>query len=117
MVTSRAPTISAYLQTLPPDRRAVLAQIRKTIKATVPGARESMEYGMPVLRKRGWACAFNAQKRYFSLYINDFGVVKRLASNRKGLDCGRSCIRFTRAENMPPALVAKLVRESYKRTA
>ena len=117
MVTSKAPTISAYLKTLPADKRAVLQQIRKTIKATVPTAKESMEYGMPVFRSGGWGCAFNAQVRYFSLYINDYAVVKRLASKRKGLDCGRSCVRFTRAENMPPELVERLVRESYKKTA
>ena len=116
MVTSKAPTVAAFLEGLPPDGRKVLAAVRKAIRAAAPGAAESMDWGMPTYKEGGWYCAFNLQKQYFALYINDHAVVTKHTKGRPGLDAGKSCIRFTKAESMPPALVAKLVKESHAAT-
>jgi len=47
MVSSTASTVSEYLASLPPERRAVIAAVRKLIRGSLPkGYREAMNFGM-----------------------------------------------------------------------
>ena len=47
MASSRATTVAAYLDELPPERRAVLAPVLEVMRTHMPcGYRESMSYGM-----------------------------------------------------------------------
>jgi len=69
-----------------------------------------MDYGMPCWKLgEEMLCALNAQKNYFAFYIGS-SVHAACAELLKGLDCGKSCIRFKRAEQLPPTSVTKLVK-------
>ena len=47
MVQSNAKTVAEYLKSLPPERRKVMAAVRKVIRANLPpGYVEMMGYGM-----------------------------------------------------------------------
>jgi hypothetical protein len=47
MASSKAPTVKAYLDELPADRRAAIEAVRKVILANIdPQIREGMQYGM-----------------------------------------------------------------------
>jgi len=47
MVSSRALTVKEYLASLPADRRAAIAAVRKVVRAHLPsGFEETMQYGM-----------------------------------------------------------------------
>jgi uncharacterized protein YdhG (YjbR/CyaY superfamily) len=60
-----------------------------------------MEYGMPTYRAGAdMLCAFNRQKQYFALYV-DPEVLAQHRKALKGLDCGKSCIRFRTADALP----------------
>ena len=55
-------TVKEYLRNLDPDRRKALEEIRKWIKAAVPGVQETMRYGMPTYETSNVVCAMASQK-------------------------------------------------------
>ncbi|BET67839.1 iron chaperone [Opitutales bacterium ASA1] len=106
---STAPTIAAYLASLPDHAHAVLEPIDALIRRMLPSATGSMKYGMPTFELgKDRYLAYNAQKNYFSLYV-DPTVVARHKSLLKGLDVGKSCIRFRRADQLPLETVEVLL--------
>jgi uncharacterized protein YdhG (YjbR/CyaY superfamily) len=108
-VQSTAPTIAAYLASLPDDARAVLEPIDALIRHTLPSATGSMKYGMPTFQLgEDRFLAYNAQKNYFSLYV-DPTIVARHKALLKGVDVGKSCIRFRRADQLPLKTVEVLL--------
>ena len=109
-MTSRAETVDGFLAALPEDRRAVLAPLRDAVRKAAPSAVETMDHGMPCWKLGDqMLCALNAQKHHFAFYI-DASAHEACAGLLEGLDRGKSCIRFQRAEQLPAATVAELVK-------
>ncbi len=122
MVSSKAASVTGYLAELPPERRKVLAAMRRLIRAHIPeGYKESMQFGMigygiPLSRYpntyNGQPLAYvalAAQKNNYTLYLMgpylDPRLDKRLrevflAAGKK-LDMGKSCLHFKRLEDLP----------------
>jgi len=121
MVSSTASTVSEYLASLPPERRAVIAAVRKLIRRNLPkGYREAMSFGMityeiPLTRYpetyNGQPLAYvalAAQKNKYSLYLTcacmDEARATRLrdahARAGKKLDMGKSCVRFRSLDDL-----------------
>jgi uncharacterized protein YdhG (YjbR/CyaY superfamily) len=48
-----AGTVDEYMAALPDDRRAVLEELRQTIRAAAPGAKETIAYRMPAFTSHG----------------------------------------------------------------
>ena len=59
---------------------------------------------MPTYEINGRMLALNAQKNYFSFYADPV-LVKKYRDELKGLDVGKSCIRFRK---LTPSLLATL---------
>jgi hypothetical protein len=131
MVSSKAQTPDAYIAELPPERAAVVSHVRALVNANLPsGYEEGMAWGMI-----GWLvppsrcpetyngqplvyAGLAAQKKYFSLYLNGvYASPERMealrsayaAAGRK-LDMGKSCLRFTRLEDLAEDAVAEALR-------
>lgn len=130
MVQSIAPTVSQYLASLPPDRRAVMAKVRAAVKRAMPqGYKESMGYGMimwsvprsvlPDTYNGHPLCyvALAAQKRHFALYLMAcYGDERLMAELRSGykanglkLDMGKSCLRFTSLDGIALDVVSTII--------
>ena len=130
MVRSKATTVAQYLEELPPERRAVVSAVRKTILANLPeGYAESMNWGMisyevPLERypdtyngqPLGYL-ALAAQKRHYSLYMTAvYQDPEQEAKLREGfkkagkkLDMGKSCVRFRKLDDIPLDVVGDLI--------
>jgi hypothetical protein len=130
MVQSAATTVAQYLKELPPERRKVVAAVRKLVNANLPkGYREGMQYGMigwyiplsryPVTYNKqplGYI-ALAAQKRHYAIYL--MGVYAGTQSEKrlraayktagKKLDLGKCCLRFTSLDDLVPEAVAEAV--------
>lgn len=130
MVSSSAKTVEAYLAELPPERRAVIAEMRALVNAHLsPGYAEAMNWGMiswevPLSRypdtynKQPLSyVALAAQKNNYALYLmcayQESDQARRLrdaaAAEGKRLDMGKSCLRFKRIAQLPLAAVAEVV--------
>jgi Domain of unknown function (DU1801) len=130
MVQSNAKSVKDYLDELPPARRAVVAKVREIVRKNLPaGFEEAMAFGMI-----GWQvplarypetyngqpllyAALAAQKNAYSLYLmgcymdppTRAALIAASASAGKGLDMGKSCIRFRELDELPIAALGKAV--------
>jgi uncharacterized protein YdhG (YjbR/CyaY superfamily) len=110
---SKASTIPQYISGLSPETRPVIETLDKMVRTVAPKGAGSMKYGMPTYELASRTIAFNAQKNYFSLYA-DPEIVKRHRSELKGLDVGKSCIRFRKIEDVSLDTLRKIISESAK---
>lgn len=130
MVSSKARTVAEYLAELPPERRAVIAAVRKVVRKHLPkGYVETMNWGMicyeiPLKRypdtynKQPLAyAALAAQKNNYALYLTgSYGDTARrkaleaaFKAAGKKLDAGKSCIRFKKLEDLPLEAIGEAI--------
>ncbi len=105
---SKATTIVEYVKSLSEEQRIVIELIDSIVRAVHPSMTGSMKFGMPTYEFGGRMFAFNAQKNYFSIYA-DPELVKRYKADLKGLDVGKSCIRFASSAAMPEKVIRRIV--------
>lgn len=105
---SKAATISEYISGLGTRERTVIETLDKLVRAAAPAAAGTMKYGMPTYELPSGFIALNSQKNYFSFYA-DPAVVKRYGTELRGLDVGKSCIRFRKIENVSLSTLRKIV--------
>ena len=110
-MTQRTAQVDAYLSHLSPDRRAALERIRTLIFDTLPDVEETMKYRMPTYELADVVCALASQKHYVSLYM-DTTLVAKHKQELKHLDCGKSCIRFKRFEDLPLDTIRRILEET-----
>jgi uncharacterized protein YdhG (YjbR/CyaY superfamily) len=82
--------VDEYLAALPADARAVLAQVRAAVLRGMPGATETIRYGMPaaMLGSR-YGLHFAAWKKHAALYpvpVFDGDLEAEVAPLRSGKD-------------------------------
>jgi uncharacterized protein YdhG (YjbR/CyaY superfamily) len=130
MAKSKATTVDQYLAELPAERKAVVAKVRDVVRRNLPkGYTETMNWGMisyevPLER---YPNTYNkqplsyvglaAQKNHYALYL--MGAYegseqhKKLADafKRAGkkLDMGKSCLRFTKLDDLPLDDIGRVV--------
>jgi uncharacterized protein YdhG (YjbR/CyaY superfamily) len=112
---SRSQTVAAYLREQPEDTREALGTIRQMIRDAAPGAKEAMGHGMAT-----WSAghrllfALARQRKYLALYVSDSPLVAKHRARLGAVDCGRSCIRFKRLEDLDLDGVGALLSEAAK---
>ncbi len=133
---SKAPTVDAYLASLPEDRRAALQAVRKVFLANLDrgpdgksGFTEAMQYGMigyavpHSIFPPGYHCdpkqplpyaGIASQKNHMSIYlmcIYGHGEAESQfrtawAKSGKKLDMGKACIRFKKLDDLALDVIA-----------
>lgn len=110
--------IDTYLQTLPDGRREAMTALRTWIHEALPEAKDVIEYGMPGAYQDALICSYKSQKNYMSLYMDVEIVEKHKAElDEAGLNCGKSCIRFRRLEQLPEQMIKTMLRETAEKQA
>ena len=130
MTPRTAPAVAAFLAMLPAARRREVDAVRAVVRRHLPaGYEEAMSRKLLVWQVpleaypdtyNGhplWYTALASQKNYLSLYLmNAYGnpvLAQRLrdgfAAAGKRLDMGKSCIRFTAAEDLALDVIGEVV--------
>jgi hypothetical protein len=126
---SKAPTVEAYLDSLPEDRRAALEAVRQVIlKNLDKDYQEGMQYGMigyfvpHTVYPAGYHCdpkqplpfaGLASQKNHMSLYVmSNYGdeeewFRQEWQKTGKKLDMGKCCVRFRKLEDVPLELIGR----------
>lgn len=129
-------TVKDYLEVIPEERKEAIHKLRDTILKNLPkGFEESFGYGMigyvvpHSLYPAGYHCdpkqplpfmGFASQKNFISFYHMGMYADPVLlqwfqdeyAKSVPGkLDMGKSCVRFKKIEQIPFALIGKLVKK------
>lgn len=130
MASSNAPSVRAYLEALPAERRKVVSAVRDVVRKHLPeGYVEKMSYGMigyeiplekyPDTYNGQPLCyaGLAAQKNHYSLYLmtgysNPKGaewIASEFKKRGKKLDMGKSCLRFRSIDDLPLDVVGEFV--------
>ena len=130
MASSKAASVSAYLEELPAERRAVVSAVRDVVVKNLPkGYQETMTSGMicyTVPRERYaetyngqplWYAALAAQKNYYVLYLMGAyanpkvgkSLASEFAKRGKKLDMGKSCVRFKKLDDLPLDVIGNVI--------
>ena len=127
---SDATTVKEYLDSLPEDRRAALSKVRTVIRKNLPkGVVERMNWGMITYEVplstypdtyNGQPLMFAAlasQKRHMAVYL--MGIYgsddlrdwfeEAYRATGKRMDVGKSCVRFTKLDDLPLDVVGEAV--------
>ncbi len=129
---SQATSVKAYLDSLPPDRRKALSEVRKVIRKNLPsGYQEAMNWGMISYEVPLKTCpdtyngkplmyaALASQKNHMAIYLTGcymsadarkrFEAAFKAAGKR--LDAGKSCVRFKKVEDLPLEVIGDAIAE------
>jgi hypothetical protein len=114
-----------YLKSLPPERRDAVQRVWQTVRENMPKG-YTEDVGPKFLTFKAdddWYVCLANQKNYISLYLMPVYVFpelkEKLDNSGKKLKCGKSCINFKQAEDLPLETIAEIVSahdaESYKK--
>jgi uncharacterized protein YdhG (YjbR/CyaY superfamily) len=104
-------TVDDYLATVPKDKRAALATLRRAIKAVVPQATEVISYGVPTFKHDGRGLvAYGVATAHCTFYLMSTGVLRAHAAELKDYELGKGSIQFSADKPLPATLVKKLVK-------
>lgn len=99
----------AYLSPLPPERKAVLAQLHRLILSLYPDAEITMQYRMPTYRAgEGWVAIAN-QKHYVSLYTCGACHIAEFRKKHPQIRTGKGCINFKPGDILPETEIKQVV--------
>jgi len=103
--------VDAFLAALPKDKRETLERLRKTLKAAVPEAEETITYGIPGFKYQGRPfVSYRASKDHCSFFVMSNITLKSFKDELKGYDTDTGTIRFPVRGTLPAGLVKKLVK-------
>lgn len=104
-------SVDEYIAAMPGDRQAPLERLRQTIKAAAPDATETIAYSMPAFRSHGgqFLVSYAAYKRHYSLFPASGAVMDALGEQLTPYLAGKGTIRFPADEDIPLALVTRVV--------
>jgi uncharacterized protein YdhG (YjbR/CyaY superfamily) len=104
------PSIEAYLAALDDSRKAALTRVVAAIRIGLPGAEESISYGIPTFRIGGHAVLYCAAfTAHYSIYPATAALVASLGDAlAPGAYNGKGTIRFPLEVPVPAALIARI---------
>lgn len=104
-------TPSEYIEALDNDwRREKLLELRSLIKLTAPKLQEGLSYKMLCYGDTSSnVFHLNAQKNYVSLYVGDLKKVDPTGEMLKGINTGKSCIRFKKSLSLEETKIEEFI--------
>jgi uncharacterized protein YdhG (YjbR/CyaY superfamily) len=129
---STANTPEEYMNSLPEERKSVMAELRQAIIQNLPNFAEVMSYGMlsyvvpHSIYPAGYHCdkkqplpflSIASQKNFVAVYhmgiyadqnLLNWFVEEYPKHSKTKLDMGKSCIRFKKMEQVPVRLIGEL---------
>lgn len=110
-VPAGSKSIDAYLATVPADKRPALERLRRIIRAAVPGAEETVSYGLAAFRlDRRVLVLLGATANHCAFYPGSGTAVRAFGPTLRGFSTSKGTIRFQPDRPLPAALVRRIVR-------
>jgi uncharacterized protein YdhG (YjbR/CyaY superfamily) len=102
-------SIDEYIADFPPEIRAVLQEIRETVRRAVPEAQEMISYRMPAFTLHGVLVYFAAFKHHIGLYppVSGDPELERAVSVYAG---EKGNLRFPLDQPIPYSLIERIVK-------
>jgi uncharacterized protein YdhG (YjbR/CyaY superfamily) len=100
-------TIDDYIAAFPEHVQVLLQQMRATIRAAAPEAKEAIKYGMPTFVLHGNLVYFAGFKNHIGFYATPNGN-EAFASQLADYKQGKGSIQFPLSKPLPLDLVTKM---------
>jgi uncharacterized protein YdhG (YjbR/CyaY superfamily) len=102
--------VDAYLATVDEPKRETLQQLRRTILELLPGAEETISYGMPAYKVEGKTVAgFAAFTHHLSYLPHSGSVIDKLPDVVDTYEHTKGSLHFPVDEPLPRDLVRRLL--------
>jgi uncharacterized protein YdhG (YjbR/CyaY superfamily) len=112
---ARPTSITEYINAAPKEAQEKLREMRACIRASAPGAKEGLKWGMPAFSGRRILVAFAAHKHHIGFYPTS-SAVKAFANDLVKFATAKGSIQFPLEKPLPLTLIRKItafrVRES-----
>jgi len=105
--SSRPKTISEYIQGAPQEARAKLRQMLACVRTAVPGATESLKWGMPAFSNQRILVVFAGYKHHIGFYPTP-SAVKAFAKELSKFKTAKGSIQFPLDKPLPLSLIRKI---------
>jgi uncharacterized protein YdhG (YjbR/CyaY superfamily) len=109
MEATKFKTVQEYLSVQPAPVKAMLRQMRSTIKEAAPEAEEVISYNMPAFKLQGMLVWYAAFKKHIGFYPRPSGLEafkKEIAVYKSS----KGAVQFPLDQPLPLALVTKIVK-------
>src|SRR4051812_5803246 len=113
MEATKFKTVQEYLSVQPAPVKAMLRQMRSTIKEAAPEAEEVISYNMPAFKLQGMLVWYAAFKKHIGFYPRPSGLEafkKEIAVYKSS----KGAVQFPLDQPLPLALVTKIVKHRVK---
>ncbi len=117
MTPKKAPpkSVAEYINAAPKEAQKKLREMRACIRASAPGAKESLKWGMPAFSYRMILVMFAAFKHHIGFYPTP-SAVRAFANDLSRFATAKGSIQFPLEKPLPLRLIRKItafrVRES-----
>lgn len=103
-------TIDEYIAEFPEPVAAKLQELRQLIKTEVPGATETIRYGMPTfLVNDTYLIYFAAWKHHIAIYPFSAAMEASIPEAKMYKMSGKGTIQFPLKEELPISLIQKII--------
>jgi len=109
-------TIDEYIAVQDDDRKPVLQQFRKIIKAAAPKAEEVISYGMPAFKQGSVLVYFAAMKEHYGFYPTS-KPMEVFKDKLKPYKTSKGAIQFPVDKPLPQKLITEIVKYRLKEVA
>jgi uncharacterized protein YdhG (YjbR/CyaY superfamily) len=117
---ARPQSITEYINAAPKEAQKKLREMRACIRASAPGAKESLKWGMPAFSYGRILVTFAVHKHHIGFYPTP-SAVKAFASDLSKFVTASGSIQFPLEKPLPLPLIRKItafrVRESVEEDA
>jgi len=107
--TTRWASIDAYITAAPPDRRALLEQLRAAIRTAASKAEETISYGMPAFAQNGTLVYFANMKNHIGFYPTASGIAA-FQEELAAYEGTKGAVHFPLDRHLPLDLIQRIVR-------
>lgn len=106
----KAEDVDDYIARSDPEAWPVMKEIRRVIKSTVPGAEESISWGIPFYKYHGLLAGFSVFKNHVG-----FGFADRLSEDlreeleRQGYTSGAKTVQIKFEQKIPVKIIKQIL--------
>jgi uncharacterized protein YdhG (YjbR/CyaY superfamily) len=108
-ILAKFKTVDEYLSALPANTKAILKEVRKTIKKAAPQAEELISYNIPAFTLHGRLVYYAAFKNHIGFYPVS-SAIKAFRKELSDYKTSKGTIQFPLDRPIPFVLITKIVK-------
>ena len=118
MAKSSFQSVDGYIAAQPENVQRVLQRVRNIIRKAVPGAQETISYGIPAYKLHGTPVLFLAGwRQHYSLYPSTDKFVAAIKDDLARYQVSKGTIRFPLSDPVRVKLIERIARLRAKEVA